>query len=46
MIGERYMLANHEGEKWIRNDKETEKIQGSQFEKIIKAILEKKTNNK
>ena len=26
MIGERYMLANHEGEKWIRNDKETEKI--------------------
>lgn len=43
MIGERYMLANHEGEKWIRNDKETEKIQGSQFEKIIKAILEKVT---
>lgn len=43
MIGERYMLANHVGEKWVRNDAETEKIQGSQFEKIIKAILEKVT---
>lgn len=40
LIGERYMLANRVGEKWVRNDKETDKIQGSQFEKIVKAILE------
>lgn len=45
MIGERYMLANRDktSGKWIRNDKESEKIQGSQFEKIVKAIIDAQT---
>lgn len=41
MIGERYMLAEYKNGKWVRNDAESEKIQGSQFEKIVQAILEK-----
>lgn len=40
MIGERYMLANKVDGKWVCNEEETSKIQGSQFEKIIHAILE------
>lgn len=42
MIGERYMLARQEsvGGKWIKDVRETEKIQGSQFEKIVKAIMD------
>lgn len=40
MIGERYMLANKVNGKWVCNEEETSKIQGSQFEKIIHAILE------
>lgn len=40
MIGERYMLANRVNGKWMCNEKETSKIQGSQFEKIISAILD------
>lgn len=41
MIGERYMLAEYKKGKWVRNDKETDKIQGTQFEKIVQGILEK-----
>lgn len=40
MIGERYMLAKEISGKWVCDEKETSKIQGSQFEKIIHAIID------
>lgn len=40
MIGERYMLANYVNGKWVYNETESSKIQGTQFEKIIRGILE------
>lgn len=41
IIGERYMLARqNERGKYIKDVEETKKIQGSQFTKIIKGIVE------
>ena len=40
MIGERYHLGREVQGKFIRDDAESKKIQGSQFEKIIKAAIE------
>lgn len=43
IIGERYMLARqNERGKYIKDVEETKKIQGSQFTKIIKGIVEAK----
>lgn len=43
IIGERYMLAaQNERGKYIKNVEETKKIQGSQFNKIIKGIVQSK----
>lgn len=43
IIGERYMLAKqNERGKYIKDVEETKKIQGSQFTKIIKGIVESK----
>lgn len=43
IIGERYMLAKqNERGKYIKDVEETKKIQGSQFDKIIKGIVESK----
>ncbi len=43
IIGERYMLARqNEKGKYIRDVEETKKIQGTQFTKIIKGIVEAK----
>lgn len=43
IIGERYMLARqNERGKYIKDVEETKKIQGSQFTKIIKGIVESK----
>lgn len=43
IIGERYMLARqNERGKYIKDVEETQKIQGSQFTKIIKGIVESK----
>lgn len=40
MLGERYMLARQDKNgKWIRDVEQSKKIQGTQFEKIIKEIL-------
>ena len=40
MLGERYMLARQDSKgKWIRDVEQSKKIQGTQFEKIIKEIL-------
>lgn len=43
IIGERYMLArvNDKG-KFVKDVKETEKVQGSQFDKLIRGIMEAK----
>ena len=43
IIGERYMLCsmNDKG-KFVKNVKETEKVQGSQFDKLIRGIMEAK----
>lgn len=43
ILGDRYMLAriNDKG-KYIKDVEETQKIQGSQFDKIIKSIIESK----
>ncbi|MDR1718034.1 MAG: DUF935 domain-containing protein [Prevotella sp.] len=43
ILGDRYMLAriNEEG-KYIKDIKQTQKIQGSQFDKIIRGIVEAK----
>lgn len=43
ILGDRYMLAriNNKG-KYIKDVEETQKIQGSQFDKIIKSIIESK----
>lgn len=40
MIGERYCLGREVNGKFIVDEKESKKIQGSQFEKIIKAIID------
>ena len=42
MVGERYMLARKDNKtgKWVRDNVETEKIQGTQFEKLVKAVLD------
>ena len=43
IIGERYMLAKqNERGKYIKDVEETKKIQGSQFDKIIRGIVESK----
>lgn len=43
ILGDRYMLARiNEKGKYIKDIKETQKIQGSQFDKIIKGIVEAK----
>ncbi len=42
LTGERYMLATYEKGKWVKNDDESKKVQGIQFEKIIKGILDSK----
>lgn len=43
IIGDRYMLAHmNEKGKYIKDIKNTQKIQGSQFDKIIKGIVEAK----
>lgn len=43
IIGERYMLATqNERGKYIKNVEETRKIQGTQFNKIIKGIVQSK----
>jgi len=44
LTGERYMLAkfNEKNGKWERDAKESMKVQGIQFEKIIKGILDSK----
>jgi len=43
IIGERYMLARqNERGKYIKDVEETKKIQGSQFDKIIRGIVESK----
>lgn len=43
ILGDRYMLAKiNEKGKYIKDVKETQKIQGSQFDKIIKGIVEAK----
>ena len=43
ILGDRYMLARvNEKGKYIKNVAETQKIQGSQFDKIIKGIVESK----
>jgi hypothetical protein len=43
IIGERYMLARqNERGKYVKDVEETKKIQGSQFTKIIKGIVESK----
>ena len=43
ILGDRYMLARiNEKGKYIKDVKETQKIQGSQFDKIIKGIVEAK----
>ena len=40
MLGERYMLAKQDANgKWVRDVEQSKKIQGTQFEKIIKEIL-------
>lgn len=40
MLGERYMMAKQDNRgKWVRDVEESKKIQGTQFEKIIKEIL-------
>lgn len=43
IIGERYMLArvNDKG-KFVKDVKETEKVQGSQFDKLIRGVMESK----
>lgn len=41
LTDERYMLARPDGKGgWIRDDDESKKIQGSQFEKIIRGIVD------
>lgn len=40
MIGERYYLGREQNGKFVRDDEESKKIQGSQFEKIIKAAID------
>lgn len=41
LIGKRYMFAREDSEgKWIRDARQSKICQGSQFEKIIKAIVE------
>ncbi len=43
LIGKRYMLAREDADgKWIRDPKQSKICQGSQFEKIIRAIIEAK----
>lgn len=43
ILGDRYMLAKmNEKGKYVKNVPETKKIQGSQFDKIIKGIVEAK----
>lgn len=42
LTGERYMLATFEKGKWVRDDDESNKVQGIEFEKIIKGILDSK----
>ena len=43
ILGDRYMLAHvNEKGKYIKNVEQTQKIQGSQFDKIIKGIVESK----
>ena len=43
ILGDRYMLAHqNEKGKYIKDIKQTQKIQGSQFDKIIKGIVEAK----
>lgn len=43
LIGKRYMLAREDKDgKWIRDPKQSKLCQGSQFEKIIRAIIEAK----
>lgn len=40
MLGERYMLAKQDANgKWVRDVEQSKKVQGTQFEKIIKEIL-------
>ena len=40
MLGERYMLAKQDvNGKWVRDVEQSKKVQGTQFEKIIKEIL-------
>lgn len=40
LIGKRYMFAREEGDKWVRDFEQSKICQGSQFEKIITAIVE------
>lgn len=42
MVGERYSLVRRDVKsgRWVKDDYETDKIQGTQFEKIVKAILD------
>lgn len=43
VVGERYMLARiNEGGKYIKDVEATKKIQGTQFEKLIRGIIEAK----
>ncbi len=43
ILGDRYMLARMNGKgKYIKDVEQTQKIQGSQFDKIIKGIVESK----
>ena len=43
LIGKRYMLAKESADgKWVRDPEQSKICQGSQFEKIIRAIIEAK----
>ena len=42
LTGERYMLATYEKGKWVKDNDESKKVQGIQFEKIIRGILDSK----
>lgn len=43
IVGERYMLASqNEKGRWVKDIQETKKIQGTQFTKIIRGIVESK----
>ncbi len=42
LTGERYQLATYENGKWVKDDEESKKVQGIEFEKIIKGILDSK----